>query len=138
MLNPIIQTVANLITDDIDPALRRVYEDIVMDLEKARDALSQPAEPAPAPEGPAPEAEDDQPGLPAAPAPIPPVGEAVQDFQPQPGAGEAETLQQAPSAPVAAEDLAADQSGVSELVGSLQASHEAAKADVEPDAAPIV
>ena len=128
MLNPIIQKVANLINDDIDPALRRVYEDIVLDLEKARDGLNAPAEPAPAPGGDYPQPAP-LPGT-GATAPIPPVGEPVQEFQPQPGAGEAETTLDTPSAPVAAEELAGDAGapgGVSELVGNLQAAHDAAK-----------
>lgn len=151
MLNPIIQKVANLINDDIDPALRRVYEDIVLDLEKVRDALNTPAEPAPAPEGDYPQPElplDNYDGAPigqniplglasgtGGTAGIPPVGQPVQEFQPQPVAGEAETLLDAPSEPVAASELAGGQPGsdpVADLVGGLQASHDAAKADGDP------
>jgi len=180
MLNPIIQKVANLITNDVDPALRRVYEDIVADLEKVREALSQPAKPAPAPVdppelplgAPIPSAAPIQPVSAAAvagdlnstsavgsftnvppqaaplpgtgaltaetPAPIPPVGQPVQEFQPQPGVGEAETTLDTPSAPVAAKDLVGGTHDASGLVASLQASHDAAKTDQFPGAAPLV
>jgi hypothetical protein len=43
MLNKIIQKVANLITTDVDPALCRVYDDIVRDLEALRESMGAPA-----------------------------------------------------------------------------------------------
>jgi hypothetical protein len=153
MLNPIIQKVANLITTDVDPALRRVYEDIIRDLEAVREALCPPGvDPEPDLDTMiANEVSDGQTdlfflksrvgALPAETvAPIPPIGEGASEVQHQPGTLEAESLLETPSALVAAEELAGGTSSIADLVDSLQASHDAAKAEpvggADPAAAP--
>lgn len=90
MLNSVIQKVANLINDDVEPELRRVYEDIIADLGHARDVLGVggfqiDAEQAELPLWDVSEFAASEIPMPLS-QPVPPMGEAVQEFQPQPGA----------------------------------------------------
>ena len=92
MLNRIIQKAGNLLRDDLEPAYRRMVEDLMWDLEALRDDVGLGAEPdaAPTEEAPVlPGLEPSEPGEIAAeiPASVAPAAEAYVAPIPPIGAG---------------------------------------------------